>query len=103
MSKNHAITLVIRHPSGLHARPAAKFVQLAARFPCQITVQKVNSSKPAVNAKSALSVLTLGVNMGDEITITAEGERAEEAIAALTELVDSNFGESVASNLEMRK
>ncbi|MFN3309659.1 MAG: HPr family phosphocarrier protein, partial [Anaerolineales bacterium] len=51
MSKNHAITLVVRHPSGLHARPAAKFVQLAARFPCQITVQKVNSSKPAVNAK----------------------------------------------------
>lgn len=41
--------------------------------------------------------------MGDEIKVTAEGERAEEAIVALSELVNSNFGEAVASNVETRE
>jgi phosphotransferase system HPr (HPr) family protein len=46
-----------------------------------------------VNAKSILSVLTLGVNHGHRIQIDAEGKQADEALAALIELVESNFGE----------
>jgi phosphotransferase system HPr (HPr) family protein len=93
MSESISITLTIHHPTGLHARPAAQFVKTAARFPCQITVRKLDSEKPPANAKSALSVLTLGVNQGDNVEISAEGEQAQEALQALVELMQSNFGE----------
>jgi len=82
------------HPAGLHARPAAQFVKTAARFPCKISVRKLNSEKPPANAKSPLSVLTLGVNQGDTVEIIAEGEEAQAALEALVELVKSNFGET---------
>jgi len=88
-----SITLVVNHPAGLHARPAAEFVKKAASFPCQITVRNVTENEPPVNAKSILSVLTLGVSQGNEIEVNAEGERADEALQALSDLVLSNFGE----------
>jgi phosphotransferase system HPr (HPr) family protein len=91
-------TLTIDHPAGLHARPAAQFVKTAARFPCKISVRKLNSEKPPANAKSPLSVLTLGVNQGDSVEIIAEGEQAQEAVDALVELVQSNFGEPAAAH-----
>jgi len=69
--------ITIDHPAGLHARPAAQFVKTAARFPCKISVRKLNSEKPPANAKSPLSVLTLGVNQGDTVEIIAEGEEAQ--------------------------
>lgn len=86
----------IEHSAGLHARPAAKFVKLAAQFPCRITLRKLNSDKPAANAKSPLSVLTLGVNQGEQVEICAEGEQAREAIEALVELVERNFDEDAS-------
>lgn len=86
-------TLTVNHPAGLHARPAALFVKLAASFPCKITVRNMTSNKPAANAKSVLSVLTQGVNQGHSVEITAEGESAEKAIQSLKELVEGNFGE----------
>lgn len=94
---NNAIStlLTIQHSAGLHARPAAQFVKTANQFPCKISVRKVGSEKPPANAKSPLSVLTLGVNQGDTIEIIAEGDQAQEAIHALVELVQSNFGEAV--------
>lgn len=58
MGKTHSILLVVQHPSGLHARPASKFVQLAAQFPCQITVQKINSAKqPSTPKVRSVSLL----------------------------------------------
>lgn len=89
-----SITLTVRHALGLHARPAAQFVRMAASFPCTLTLRNLSSQKPAANAKSVLSVLTQGVNKGHEIELTAEGDRAEEALATLKELIESNFGES---------
>lgn len=86
-------TLTVNHPAGLHARPAALFVKLAASFPCTITVRNMTSNKPAANAKSVLSVLTQGVNQGHSVEITAEGESAEKALQSLKELVEGNFGE----------
>ena len=88
-----SLTLVVRHPAGLHARPAAEFVKTATTFPCTITVRNVSADTPAVNAKSILSVLTLGVTQGDEIEVKAEGEQAEVALQALAHLVQTNFGE----------
>ncbi|NTV35527.1 MAG: HPr family phosphocarrier protein [Anaerolineaceae bacterium] len=86
------ITLTVNHASGLHARPAAKFVQTAVTFPCAITVKNMQGGKSA-NAKSILSVLTLGVNQGTEIEIEASGEKDVEALEALKSLVETNFGE----------
>lgn len=86
--------LTVNHSAGLHARPAALFVKLAATFPCAITVRNLTSNKPAANAKSVLSVLTQGVNQGHEIELKAEGESAAEALMALSDLISGNFGEA---------
>ncbi|MFN8473523.1 MAG: HPr family phosphocarrier protein [Anaerolineae bacterium] len=88
-----AIELVVRHSAGLHARPAAQFVKTAASFPCTITVQNLTTQKPPANAKSVLSVMTQGVVQNTTIRVEAEGDRADEALAALQALVDGNFGE----------
>ncbi|MGD0708411.1 MAG: HPr family phosphocarrier protein [Anaerolineaceae bacterium] len=84
------ITLVINNKVGLHARPAALFVQTANKFKSSITAK--NGSTTA-NAKSILNVLTLGANKDSVITITAEGEDAEQALQAFKELHANNFGE----------
>jgi len=83
-------TVIVNHKVGLHARPAALFVQSASRFSSTITV---TCEDRTANAKSILNVLTLGAGQGAEITITTEGEDAEEALAALIQLVEQNFGE----------
>jgi len=83
-------TLQIQNELGLHARAATKFVQLASKFPCEITVTKAGSE---VNGKSILSLLTLMAPRGTTITICARGERAEEAVAALVQLIEDRFGE----------
>lgn len=83
--------LTVRHIAGLHARPAALFVRSANRFSSIIRVQNLTRQTPAVNAKSILSLLTLGVEKGHRVRITAEGVDAREAIAALLQLAGSGF------------
>ena len=85
--------VVVQHEVGLHARPAASFVKLATTFPCDITVRNVSENGQAVDAKSILGVLTLGVKQGDTIAIETNGEQADEALAALQGLVERNFDE----------
>lgn len=85
--------LTVKHPAGLHARPAADFVKTASAFPCDIQVCNLTTGSQSVNAKSILSVLTLGVNQGHRIKIDVEGEGADEALAALTDLIESDTGE----------
>jgi len=87
------ITLTIVNEIGLHARPAALFVQTAGSFQSAITVRNVTQSTPAVNAKSMFSVLSLGAQLNHKIAIAAEGPDAEEALATISELVESGFGE----------
>jgi phosphocarrier protein len=84
------INLTVNHEVGLHARPASVFVQAAGQFSSDI---EVTHGDTTANAKSILSVLTLGVQQGAEILIKAEGEDAEEALKTLEELILSNFGE----------
>jgi phosphotransferase system HPr (HPr) family protein len=84
-------TLTIHHEMGLHARPAALFVQAANQFNCDI---KITHGEREANAKSILGVLTLGAEQGAVITIRAEGEDADQALAELKALVEDNFGEA---------
>jgi phosphocarrier protein len=82
--------IIVNHKVGLHARPAATFVKAANQFKSNV---QVGTAAKTVNAKSILSVLTLGVNQGTEIKIQTEGEDADAALAALIALVEDNFGE----------
>ncbi|GAA2893288.1 HPr family phosphocarrier protein [Streptosporangium fragile] len=66
---------------GLHARPAATFVQTAAKASVNVTVAKGNGEP--VNAKSILAVLSLDVRQGDTVVIRAEGEGADEVVDQL--------------------
>ena len=83
--------LTITNKVGLHARPAALFVQTAARF--RDTRVEVVKDGMVRDAKSILSVLTLGVSQGTTITVRAEGPQADAAVAALTDLVSRDFDE----------
>lgn len=76
---------------GLHARPAAVFVNEAARFTSAIHVRSVTGDSDWVDAKSVLSVLTLGVEKDHEIEITVEGEDEDQAAEALDALIRSDF------------
>lgn len=80
----------IRNELGLHARPAAKLVQTATTYPCDITLCKDGHE---VNGKSIMGVLMLVAGKGSVVTLRARGERADEAVAALAELIESKFGE----------
>lgn len=83
-------SVIVNHEVGLHARPASVFVQTAAKFSSDISV---THGERTANAKSILTVLTLGAHKGAEITISTEGDDAEEALTTLVELVNNNFGE----------
>ena len=83
-------TLIILNRLGLHARPAAKFVQTAARFDSQIQVSRNGKN---VNGKSIMGMMMLAAAQGAEIEITTEGNDADEALSVLTSLVADRFGE----------
>jgi phosphocarrier protein len=85
------VTLVVRHKVGLHARPAAAFVQTAKKFKSAVSISK---DAMEVDAKSILSILTLAVNQGATIKIKANGEDEQAVVKALQDLVEANFGES---------
>jgi phosphocarrier protein HPr len=84
------LSVTIKNQLGLHARAATRFVQLAAKFPCEVGVTKDGQR---VNGKSIMGVLMLVAARGSVITIDTRGARAEEAARALAQLVDSRFGE----------
>lgn len=74
----------LTNPAGLHARPAALFVQAANRFGSSITIGCKGKNG---NAKSILALLALGAKQGDEVVIKADGPDASDAVSALVELV----------------
>jgi phosphocarrier protein len=82
--------LTIVNALGLHARPAAMFVQLASKFISEITVER---GSERVNGKSIMGIMMLAAGKGLTITVTAEGEDAGDAVNALEELVNNKFGE----------
>lgn len=90
-------TLEITNKLGLHARAAAKLVQTAARYRCDLTIARLDGGGGAqateVNAKSILGVLMLAAACGTKVRLRAEGDDAEEALAALAGLIEGKFGE----------
>jgi len=87
-------TIQVRHKVGLHARPAAMFVQTAAKFSSKIRVKNLTANGNFVDAKSIIMVLTLGVMKDHEVVIQTDGADADAALAALKLLIEGNFGEA---------
>ncbi|HTP06678.1 MAG TPA: phosphoenolpyruvate--protein phosphotransferase [Anaerolineae bacterium] len=87
------IVVTIENRLGLHARPAAQFVQTAARFQADIFLVRVVDETRRANAKSINAVASFGARQNEVIRITAVGPDASEALQALQELIASKFGE----------
>ena len=83
-------TIEITNPTGLHARPAALFVQTAGKFTSNIWIK---TGQKKVNAKSIMGLISLAVSNGTEITIIADGEDEDLAVKEIVDLVTSDFGE----------
>jgi len=86
--------VVVVNQLGMHARAAARFVHLASRFDSQI---KVARDSREMDGKSIMGLLLLAAARGSRITITADGADETEAVAALSALVESGFGEDICS------
>ncbi|MGB2599560.1 MAG: HPr family phosphocarrier protein [Candidatus Omnitrophota bacterium] len=76
--------IVVKNKSGLHARPAAIFVQMANKYDSDITIIKDDQE---VNGKSIMGILMLAAEKGSRITIVADGEDAEKAAEELSEIL----------------
>ena len=86
--------VLIQNRTGLHARPASEFVACAAKYKSNITIRSaMDIEDDAVDAKSIMLLLSIGLGQGDEVVLTAKGEDETEAVDALVELVESKFGE----------
>jgi phosphotransferase system HPr (HPr) family protein len=83
-------TVTVIHRQGLHARPAALFVQLAKRYACDVTVKK---GRKIVDGKSIMGLLTLAAGPGSRIAITTNGADAMVALERLAELVTKPLSE----------
>jgi phosphocarrier protein HPr len=77
-------TITVKNKQGLHARPAALFVQVANKFDCRITVKRDNEE---VNGKSIMGILMLGAERGSLIVIEADGSDAASAILELGKVI----------------
>jgi phosphocarrier protein HPr len=82
--------LEIKNRLGLHARASALLVQTINRFSCEV---KISKDDQVVNGRSIIGVLTLGAAKGTKIRVEARGDDAQEALAAIKQLVENKFGE----------
>lgn len=91
------LTVEIINATGLHARPASTFVNLAKQFRSKI---HIHTDKKKANAKSVISVLTLGAKQGQTLRITADGDDESEALEALREAVAAGLGDEISGEAE---
>lgn len=76
---------------GLHARAAAKFIQVSKSFPCAIQLGRTEDA--LVNGKSIMNIMTLTAEQGTELVLKTEGDEADQAFEALHDLINNRFGE----------
>jgi phosphocarrier protein len=76
---------------GLHARAATKLVQLASKYPCDVEITREDQS---ANGKSVMGVLLLCGSKGTVLEVRASGERADECVSAIGNLIADKFGEA---------
>lgn len=88
MMVSRAVT--VANPLGLHARAAARFVHLASRFTAQI---RVGRDRRVIDGKSIMGLLLLAARPGTSLMITADGTDEQDALAALCDLVEHDFGD----------
>ena len=81
---------VISNALGLHARAAARFVQVASRFKSRI---QISHGGRTADGKSILGLLALVGSVGTRLTISADGSDEQEALRQLIDLIDARFGE----------
>lgn len=92
MQSDNCAKVTIKNSLGLHLRPASQLVKLASRFEgCEILLQKDGQT---INAKSIMGVIMLAAEQGSELVVIASGERSEEAVRAIVEMIENGFGES---------
>lgn len=84
-------TVTIQNSRGLHARAAAKFVNIAGQFDAEVSVQK---SGQTVSGLSIMGLMTLAAGLGSEIEIKATGPEAAEALSTLVQLIEDKFEEN---------
>lgn len=90
------ITLTLKNKKGLHARASNKFMETVLRFESDVWVRSHNGvCAESVEADSVMELLLLGSAFGEEITVTAKGTDANEALEAIAVLVNNRFGEDV--------
>jgi len=82
--------LTIKNKLGLHARAAAQFVKTANRYNSEV---KISKDSTTANGKSIMGVLTLAPACGSTVKVSCDGFDAEDALDALSDLIDSKFGE----------
>ena len=80
--------VVVPNKQGMHARPAEMFVRRAQQFQSKIEIVRDGYR---IEAKSIMNLLTLGAAQGTELTLEAEGSDAQEAVAALAEVIEKDF------------
>jgi multiphosphoryl transfer protein len=90
-----AIELALHNQHGLHARPAARFVDTIRRFDAEVSVRNVTSGGPPVSGRSVSALSTLGALTGHHIEVQASGRHAREVLAAVAAIVGRNFDEDV--------
>lgn len=81
---------IIKNKLGLHARPAALFVQTANRFDCDVEVRK---GRERVNGKSIMGIMTLAAGASSTLIVTTSGKDAAAAMEEISKLIAGNFGE----------
>ena len=90
------LRLEIRNPLGLHARPAARFVQTAAGLDADVQVQNLTTGRGPASGRSLNGLATLGIRQGHEILVSAHGPQAAAALEALADLAKRDFDEQAA-------
>jgi phosphoenolpyruvate-protein phosphotransferase/dihydroxyacetone kinase phosphotransfer subunit len=96
-----AVRLVVRNEHGLHARPAARFVQTASGFDADVRVANPATGRGPVSARSLTAVATLGIARGDEIEVLARGPQAAAALDAIRTLADRDFDETPTATVSV--
>ncbi|ODC03012.1 phosphoenolpyruvate--protein phosphotransferase [Terasakiispira papahanaumokuakeensis] len=92
----HTTRVRVLNPHGLHARPAKQLVQVARAQACAINIRLEEGSAQSVSAASLTKVIGLGARRGQWLVLSAEGEGAETALAAVSEAIQSGLGEKVS-------
>ncbi|MGQ9481079.1 HPr family phosphocarrier protein [Chloroflexus sp.] len=87
------VILTVTNPVGLHARPAKLFVETVRTYKSTVTIQNLSRPQTKELPVTAFNLLQIGVRQGHQIRLRASGEDEAEVIAALTKLVEENFGE----------